>query len=145
MYCNRLHASWSTQSRLATLLSSLIVRWWVGLQTLWWFRLKDLSIDEMVEAWCFGCLSGPPIIFVLFLSGRLRQSGSKYHHESAITIPLVGRWWPNIECWLCSFVIFHGIQTSIAKKPYIFCDFSGEGGWDPCPPLWIRAWVPFIS
>ena len=34
--------------RLATLLSSLIARRWVGLQTLWWFRLKDLSIDEMV-------------------------------------------------------------------------------------------------
>ena len=49
-----------TQSRLATLLSSLIARRWVGLQTLWWFRLKDLSIDEMVGAWCFGCLSGPP-------------------------------------------------------------------------------------
>ena len=58
--CNRLHAWWSTQSRLATLLSSLIARRWVGLQTLWWFRLKDLSFDEMVGAWCFGCLSGPP-------------------------------------------------------------------------------------
>ena len=23
-------------------------------------RLKDLSIDEMVGTWCFGCLSGPP-------------------------------------------------------------------------------------
>ena len=34
MYCNRLHAWWSTQSRLATLLSSLIARLWVGLQTL---------------------------------------------------------------------------------------------------------------
>ena len=34
MYCNRLHAWWSTQSRLATLLSSLITRRWVGLQTL---------------------------------------------------------------------------------------------------------------
>ena len=34
MYCNRLHARWSTQSRLATLLSSLIARRWVGLQTL---------------------------------------------------------------------------------------------------------------
>ena len=60
MYCNRLHTWWSTQSRLATLLSSLIARPWVGLQTLWWFQLKDLSIDEMVGAWCFGCLSGPP-------------------------------------------------------------------------------------
>ena len=45
---------------LATLLFSLIARRWVGLQTLWWFRLKDLSIDEMVGAWCFGCLLGPP-------------------------------------------------------------------------------------
>ena len=55
-----MHAWWSTQSRLATLLSSLIARRWIGFQTLWWFRLKDLSIDEMVGAWCFGCLSGPP-------------------------------------------------------------------------------------
>ena len=49
MYCNRLHAWWSTQSRLATLLSSLIARRWVGL------RLKGLSSDEMVGAVCFGC------------------------------------------------------------------------------------------
>ena len=34
MYCNKLHAWWSTQSRLATLLSSLIARRWVRLQTL---------------------------------------------------------------------------------------------------------------
>ena len=60
MYCNRLHAWWSTQLQLATLLSSLIPRRWVVLQTLWWFRLKDLSIGEMVGAWYFGCLSGPP-------------------------------------------------------------------------------------
>ena len=33
-YYNRLHAWWSTQSRLATLLSSLIARWWDGLQNL---------------------------------------------------------------------------------------------------------------
>ena len=31
---HRLHAWWSTQSRLATMLSSLIAGWWVGLQTL---------------------------------------------------------------------------------------------------------------
>ena len=36
-------------------------------QTLWQFRLKDLSIDEMVGAWCFqiGCLSGPPGFYLL--------------------------------------------------------------------------------
>ena len=68
MYCNRLHAWWSTQSRLATLLSSLIARRWVGLQTLWWFWLKDLSIDEVVGAWCFGCCQahcGLPVGFLL--------------------------------------------------------------------------------
>ena len=60
MYCNRLHAWWSTQSWLASLLSSLIARQWVGFQSLWWFWLKDLSIDGMVGAWYFGCLFGPP-------------------------------------------------------------------------------------
>ena len=34
MYCNRQHTWWSTQSRLAALLSSLIARRRVGLQTL---------------------------------------------------------------------------------------------------------------
>ena len=34
MYCNRLHAWLSTQSRLATWLSSLTARRWVGLQIL---------------------------------------------------------------------------------------------------------------
>ena len=33
-YYINVHAWWSTQSWLATLLSSLISRWWVGLQTL---------------------------------------------------------------------------------------------------------------
>ena len=34
------------QSRLATLFSSLIACRWVGIQTLWWFQLKDLAIDD---------------------------------------------------------------------------------------------------
>ena len=38
----------SISSRFAALLSSLIARWWVGLQTLQMFRFKDLSFDEMV-------------------------------------------------------------------------------------------------
>ena len=68
MQCNRLHDWRSTQSRFANLVSSLITRRWVGLQTLWWFKLKDLSIDEMVGAWCFGCCQahgGLPFGFVL--------------------------------------------------------------------------------
>ena len=47
-------------------------------------------------------------------------------------VSLVGRWWPNIECWLSIFVIFQGIRTSIAKKPYIFVIF--QGGPDPLSP-----------
>ena len=49
MYSNQLHAWWSTQSGLATLLSSLIACQWVRLQTLRRFKHKELSIDEMVR------------------------------------------------------------------------------------------------
>ena len=34
-------------------------------------------------------------------------------------VSLACQWWHNIECWLGSFVIFQGIRTNIAKKPYI--------------------------
>ena len=39
----------------------------------------------------------------------------------------------------CMLTFFWGIQTSIAKKPYIFVIFQGGGGGggggqDPCPP-----------
>ena len=37
--------------------------------------------------------------------------------------------------WLGSFVIFQGIQTSIAKKPYIFVIFQGGGGGGGSGPL----------
>ena len=60
---------------------------------------------------------------------------TKYHLKWAMIGPpvkrhlnnvsLVGRWWPNIECWLCDF---QAIQTSFAKKPYIFFYFSWGGG-----------------
>ena len=56
----------------------------------------------------------------------------KKHHLTGVL--LAGRWWPNIKCWLGSFVIFQGIRTSIVKKPYIFVIF--QGGPDPLsPPL----------
>ena len=68
MYSNRLHAWWSTKSWLETLLFSLIAQRLVGLKTLGQFRIKDLSIDEMVGAWCFGCCQahrGLPVGFLL--------------------------------------------------------------------------------
>ena len=60
MYCKRLHAWWSTQSRLATSLSSSIARWWVGLQTLWRFRLKRLIYWWDGRGLMLWLLSGPP-------------------------------------------------------------------------------------
>ena len=39
------------------------------------------------------------------------------------------------------FVIFQGggegVRTSIAKNPYMFVNISGGGGPDPLSPLWI--------
>ena len=71
---------------------------------------------------------------------------SKYHEKRAIIGPpakrhlngvsLACQWWPNIECWLGSFMIIQGILTSIAKKPYIFVIFQAGGEVpDPLPPL----------
>ena len=73
------------------------------------------------------------------------EEGSKYHYKRAIIGPpakrqlngilLACRCWPNIECWLGSLVIFQGIRTSIAKKPYIFVIFRGGGGGGSGPPV----------
>ena len=53
----------------------------------------------------------------------------------------------NMECWLGSFVIFQGIPTSIAKKPYSLAIFRG-GGKDPPVPIQIPAclwWLHYIA
>ena len=57
-------------------------------------------------------------------------------------ISLACRWWPHIECWLGSFVIFQRIRINIAKKSYIFVIF--QGGFGPTVPsiLWIRPCKP---
>ena len=71
------------------------------------------------------------------------EGGTKYHYKRVNIGPpakrhlngvlLACRWWPNIECWLGSFVIFQGIRTSIAKKPYILRFFRRWGS-GHCPP-----------
>ena len=68
--------------------------------------------------------------YVFFFFFWWREKGSKYHCKRAIIGPpvkrhlngvsLADRLWPNIECWLGSFVVFQGIRTSIGKKSYIF-------------------------
>ena len=117
MYFNRLHVCWSTKIRLVTLLSSLIARRWVGLQTLWWFRLKDLSFDEIVGAWCFGCLSGPPgFTFWIFL---LRYSVLFTVESLSLLYLLV------ISCFICfrrwcidRLGVFHANQIFMCLDPH---------------------------
>ena len=69
-------------------------------------------------------------------------SVKKGHHRPAREMPLLaGKFWPNIKCWLGSFVIFQGIWISIAKKPYIFVivQGGGEGDWTPSgPPMFFQ-------
>ena len=48
MYCSRLHAWWSTHSRLVTLLYSLIARRWVGLQNIVDFTATVTSAGDYV-------------------------------------------------------------------------------------------------
>ena len=91
---------------------------------------------------------GPNLItfFFFFFFSCLGERGSEYHYKWAIISPpakrhingvsLAGRWWPNTECWLVSFVVLQGIRTNIAKKPYVFVIFQGGGGsGPPVPPL----------
>ena len=78
----------------------------------------------------------------------MRERGSYYHLKWTIIGPpakghlngvsLAGRWWPTVERWLGSFVIFQRIWTSIAKELHSFVIFKGVGGGGgvrtPCPP-----------
>ena len=62
--------------------------------------------------------------------GLAEKRGSKYHCKQFLnSVSLACRLWPNMECWIGSFVIFQGIRTSIAKEPYIFVFY--QGGPDP--------------
>ena len=39
------------------------------------------------------------------------------------------------HCWRATFMIFQGIRTGIAKKPYTFVIFLSGGSRPPVPPL----------
>ena len=53
------------------------------------------------------------------------------HHLTGISRAC--RWWPNIECWLGSFVIFKGSGPVLLRNT-IFLWFN-RGIWTPVPPL----------
>ena len=71
-----------------------------------------------------------------------------YYHETLAQIfgpssalwALACRWWPNIECWFSSFVIFQVIRNSAERNPLFLWFSVGVGSGRPAPPpLWIRA------
>ena len=131
-HCNRLHSWWSTQSRLATLLSSLIARQWVVLQALWQFRLKDVSIDEMVGAWCFGCFCqahrGLPVGFLLLLYTALFTVESL-----SLLYLLVISWFICSGRWCIDKLgAFHANQISMCLDPHL-----NEGG--------VQVWYLIVS
>ena len=119
--------------------------------TLWWYSCKNFSRkflkNQLTHVRIQNVLSeGVQLFFFLlfFDEGRMDQNTTisrkswraiigtpAKHHLNGLS--LGGRWWPYIECWLGSFVIFKGIQTTFAKIPYNFCDFP-ERVQTPCPP-----------
>ena len=48
------------------------------------------------------------------------KSGPISAYQPVNGVSLAGRRWPNIECWLGSFVIFQRIWIRIVKKPYSY-------------------------
>ena len=62
------------------------------------------------------------------------------HHLNGIS--LVGRSWPNIECWIGSFVILRGSGPVLLKELYIFAilqEVPYRLPPAPTPHLWIRT------
>ena len=79
-------------------------------------------------------------IFVIFLaeegiSGAIIGTPAKRHLNG---VSLACRRWPNIECWLGSFVIFMGFGPVLLENPIFFVIFQGGADTQP-PPLWIRT------
>ena len=107
---------WSTQSQLATLLSSLIARWWVGLQTLWRFRLR--LIDEMVGALCFGCCQAHRSLPVGFL--LLQYSVLCAVESLSLLYLLFISWFICSRRWCIDKLgVFHANQTSMCLDPHL--------------------------
>ena len=85
------------------------------------------------------CQRGSNFDNIFFPVGR--EDPNKYHYKRAIIgLPAAFRWCadagPTLNAGLVA-AFFQGIQTCIARKPYIFVIF--QGGPDPLTPLWIRA------
>ena len=65
-----------------------------------------------------------------FLVYEGREDSKTTRGPSSAASETAFRWWADGGPTLNAGLVFQGIRTSIAKKPYIFCDFSG-GPLDP--------------
>ena len=80
--------------------------------------------------------------FFFFFFSWWDERGSKYHNMRANIVPpvkrvsLACRWWPNIEFWLGSFVLFRESGQVLPWNPIYVWFFRGGGGPDPLPPSW---------
>ena len=80
----------------------------------WRFRLKDLFIDEMVGAWCFGCLSGPPG-FTCWIS--FAPVGQFY---LLLLYLLFISWFICSRRWCINKLgVFHANRTSMCLDPHL--------------------------
>ena len=101
-----------------------------------WFKYRDMYCScTDPERFVRG---GPTLTKVFLVDERIKIPPSAGHHQPASETPfndvsLAGRSVHKIKCWLDRFVIFQGIWTSIAKKPYIFVIFQ-RGFGPPAPP-----------
>ena len=91
-------------------------------------------LSEGVQLW--QC-SNVVVFFNVFYEGWedrmpvIIGSPAKHHLNGVL---LVYWWWPNIGCWLGSFMIYQGICTRIEKNPIFLWFFKG-GPDPPVPPL----------
>ena len=80
-----------------------------------------------------------------FFRGERGSKLNKYHYKRAIIDPrakrhlngvsLACRWWPNIECWLGSYVIFRGSRPVLLRNPIFLWIFRGGGPDTLSPPM----------
>ena len=75
-------------------------------------------------------------IQILLLAGHHLPASKSYLNG----VSLACRWWPNIECWLGSFVIFRGTGPILLGNPLFLWFF--RTGPDPLSPLWGESRPP---
>ena len=104
-------------------------------QSMVWLVDKEDGDTQLCHRLCHARIQkvlseGVLLFFSLMRGGRIQIPLLAGHQR-----PTNRRWWPNIEGWLDSFVIFRA-----SRKPYIFVIFQGKSGPPaPPPPLWIRT------